>query len=276
VGVITAGEDRRSVRGFRSAGARAVSELLGALRGNRRVKAVVLRVESPGGGAVASDRIRRQLELTAKEKPVVVSMGDVAASGGYYVATAADAVVAEGSTLTGSIGVIGGKFVVRRLLDRLGIHRETRSAGANAGFYSPLRSFTDEERRRHRAFLLHFYEKRFLAAVAEGRELDRDEADRLGRGRVWTGRQAHERGLVDRLGGLEEAIQIACERANVPREEVRVSFFAPKRRLRDVLPRLAIEARVPLAGHLGDAAALVEELTREDLLLVMPWLFRIR
>ncbi len=207
VGVITGGDGRGSVRGSLSVGARALSELLAGLREHRRVKAVVVRVDSPGGGALASDKIRLELRETAREKPVVVSMGDVAASGGYYVSTAASHVVAEGATLTGSIGVIGGKFVVKRLLDRLGIHHETRTTGVNAGLFSSLRSFSDDERSRHQEFLRHFYEKRFLPAVADARGIDLDWADALGRGRVWTGRQAQENGLVDSLGGLDEAIR---------------------------------------------------------------------
>ena len=275
VGVITGGEGRRL--GPRAVGARALSDLLGALRKSARVKAIVLRVDSPGGGAVASDRIRRMVRATASEKPVVVSMGDVAASGGYYIATAASAVVAEGSTLTGSIGVIGGKFVLKRLLDRLGIHRESRSVGSNAQFFSPFHSFTRQERARHRDLLRHFYETRFLPAVAEGRRLDREQAELVARGRVWTGRQAHARGLVDSLGGTEEAIARACEKAGVPRERARVVVYSPRRRLAQwLLSGVSLEWASPLPGVLGEVLAVVEELAREELLLLAPRFFRIR
>ncbi len=275
VGVITGGEGRRV--GPRAVGARALADLVAALRKSSRVKAIVLRVDSPGGGAVASDRIRRVVRTTASEKPVVVSMGDIAASGGYYIATAASAVLAEGSTLTGSIGVIGGKFVLKRLLDRLGIHRESRSAGSNAQFFSPFHSFTIEERERHRDLLRHFYETKFLPAVAEGRGLDREQADRVGRGRVWTGRQAQARGLVDSLGGLEEAIARACEIAGVSRERARVVVYSPRRRLADWLfSGVALGWMTPLPGVLGEALAIVEELAREELLLLAPRFPRIR
>jgi len=275
VGVITGGEGRRL--GARAVGARALAELLGALRKSSRVKAIVLRVDSPGGGAVASDRIRRVVQATAGEKPVVVSMGDVAASGGYYIATAASAVVAEGSTLTGSIGVIGGKFVLKRLLDRLGVHRESRSVGSNAQFFSPFHSFTAEERARHRDLLRHFYEKKFLPAVAEGRGLDREQADAVARGRVWTGRQAHARGLVDSIGGMEEAIARACEKAGIPRERARVIVYSTRRRLADWLfSGVTLGWASPLPGVLGEAPAIAEELAREELLLLAPRLFRIR
>jgi protease-4 len=253
-----------------------VSELLTRIRESRRVKALVVRVDSPGGGAVASDRIRRELELTARVKPVVISMGDVAASGGYYIATASDSVVAESSTLTGSIGVVGGKFVVARLLDRLSIHREVRATGGNVGFYSAFRSFGEEERKRNREFLSHFYERKFLPAVSSGRKLDYAEADRLGRGRVWTGRQAHERGLIDRLGGLDDAIEIACARAGVARGKARIMVAAPRRRLRDLIPAATSALRPHGLALVGDSISLLEELAREDLWLLMPRLFRIR
>ena len=274
VGVISGGEGRRL--GPRAVGARALAELVGTLRKSPRVRAIVLRVDSPGGGAVASDRIRRAVRATASEKPVVVSMGDVAASGGYYIATAASAVVAEGSTLTGSIGVIGGKFVLKRLLDRLGIHRESRSTGPNAEFFSPFHSFTREERARHRDLLRHFYETKFLPAVAEGRRLGREQADEVARGRVWTGRQAHARGLVDSLGGIEEAIARACENAGVSRGRARVVVYSPRRRLADWLLSGASLDWSSLPGVLGGALALVEELAHEELLLLAPRLPRIR
>jgi protease-4 len=275
VGLITGGEGR----GLRSraVGARALGELLGTLRKTPRVKAIVLRVDSPGGGAVASDRIRRVVQATARDKPVVVSMGDVAASGGYYIATAASAVVAEGSTLTGSIGVIGGKFVLKRLLDRFGIHRETRSTGPNAFWFSPFHSFSPEERDRHRDLLRHFYETKFLPAVAEGRGLGMEQVDSVARGRVWTGRQAHARGLVDYLGGMEEAVARACEKAGISRDRARVVVYAPRRRLADWLLSGASTAwAAPGFGILGEALALLEDLSREDLLLLAPRFLRIR
>jgi protease-4 len=275
LGVLVSGGGGR-LPGQRSASARALANQLEALRTHRRVKAVVLRVDSPGGGALASDRIRREIAATSQRKPVVISMGDVAASGGYYLATAADGVVAEGTTLTGSVGVVGGKIVVKRLLDRLGIYRESHSTGEHAGFYSPFRAFTEAERARHREFLRHFYEKKFLPAVAQGREIGLEEADRLGQGRVWTGRQAHERGLIDRLGGLEEAIELACEKSGVTRRRARVTFYGPRRGWRGLFWFLSgIEADANLR-YLGESIALYEELSREEVLLVMPWFFRIR
>jgi protease-4 len=277
LGVLVSGDGGSELRGPRSASARALVDQLEALRSHRRVKAIVVRVDTPGGGAMASDRVRREIAATRRRKPVVVSMGDVAASGGYYLATAADGVVAEGTTLTGSVGVVGGKFVVKRLLDRLGIYRESRATGERAGFYSPFRSFTETERARHRELLRHFYEKKFLPAVAEGRNMGLEQADRLGQGRVWTGRQAHERALVDRLGGLEEAIELACEKSSVPRERARVTFYAPRRGWRGLVSLLpGLRAADGQLGYLGESVRLIAELAREEVLLLMPWLFRIR
>jgi len=275
LGLITGGEGRGL--GPRAAGARALADLLGSLRRSPRVKAIVLRVDSPGGGAVASDRIRRAVRAAASDKPVVVSMGDVAASGGYYIATAASSVVAEGSTLTGSIGVVGGKFVLQRLLDRLGIHRETRATGANAEFFSPFHPFTAEERARHRDLLRHFYDAKFLPAVVEGRGLAPEQADAAARGRVWTGRQAHARGLVDALGGTEEAIARACEQAGVPRARARILLYSPRRKLQDLLFSGVVSERgSSRLLDLAAAMAAVEEIAREEILLLAPRFLRIR
>ena len=235
---------------------------------------MVVRIDSPGGGAVASDVIHRELCLLAQEKPVVVSMGDIAASGGYYIAAAAATVLAEGTSLTGSIGVIGGKLVVKRLLDRLGIARESVSLGANAGMFSPLRSFTEDERARHRGYLEHFYRAKFLPVVAEGRKLTLEQADQAGRGRVWTGRQGRDVGLVDDLGGLHDAIELAHEKANLDRARSRVVVYGRRARLRELLTVGLSEGS--FVAELSGRLSLIEELAREDLLLLLPRIFRIR
>lgn len=275
-GLITLGEGRLSRRGSATIEARALGETLRKLREDARVGAVVLRIESPGGGAVASDWIRAELAAVAAKKPVVVSMGDVAASGGYLIATAAHAVLAEATTLTGSIGVIGGKVNLGPVLDRLGIRRETQSTGDNAGFFSPLRAFTPEERARYRALLAHFYENRFLPAVAEGRKLSREQADAAGRGRVWTGRQGLANGLVDRLGGLGEAIELALERAGLRPEKAPVVYVSRRRRLRELL-RHGLGAAV-LGPDVGivDGLAAARALLREEILLIADRFPRIR
>lgn len=272
-GVVTSGAGRSSPRGA-TLGATWLAELLSELRERRRVRAVVLRIESPGGSAVASDAIHRELSRLAEEKPVVVSMGDIAASGGYYIATAGTAVLAEGASLTGSIGVIGGKLVIKRVLDRLGIARETFSLGPNSGIFSALRAFTPEERDWHRAYLERFYRERFLAVVAEGRNLTLDEADDAGRGRVWTGRQSHGVGLVDRLGGLYDAIELAHDEAGLEVAKTNVVVHGRRARLRELLGLGLFEES--LFGEITERFALIEELAKDELLLLMPRIFRIR
>jgi protease IV len=215
-GPIHLGRSGRQPYSRASAGSNTVCAALRAATAAPDVKAIVLRVASPGGSYVASDAIWHQVALSRRAgKPVVVSMGDVAASGGYFVAMGADVVVAEPGTLTGSIGVAGGKPVVDGLVERLGIHHEG-VAGADHGLMlSPLREFTDDEWQRLNAWLDRIYDD-FTTKVAEGRRLPPDQVDEVARGRVWTGADAKERGLVDELGGLRAATALAAERAGLP------------------------------------------------------------
>jgi len=215
LGPIRSGRSGRSP--FGAGGAMGSDTVSAALRGARRdehVKAVVFRVDSPGGSYVASDTVWREIVLTRKVKPVIVSMGDVAASGGYFVAMAADVIVAQPGTLTGSIGVFGGKPVLSQLLERVGVNTELVAEGANAGMFSTSRAFSPEQWERINAWLDRIYDD-FVGKVAEGRGLTRERAHELARGRVWTGADAHERGLVDELGGLEDALVLARKRARL-------------------------------------------------------------
>lgn len=169
------------------------------------VKAILFRVNSPGGSAVASDAIWREVvRARAAGTPVVVSMGAVAASGGYWVSMAADRIVAQPGTLTGSIGVVVGKLVTTELRERVGLTSEAVEQGAHSRMHSSLRGYTDDERERVTAFLDHIYDE-FVTKVAEGRGLDREHVHQVARGRVWTGADALTHGLVDRLGGYTEA-----------------------------------------------------------------------
>jgi protease IV len=172
---------------------------------NKKVEAILFRVNSPGGSAVASDTIWREVvRARAAGKPVVVSMGAVAASGGYWVSMAADRIVALPGTITGSIGVVAGKFITTELYERLGLTAEPVERGQHARMRSRLRGFSDDEWGRVRAFLDRIYEE-FVAKVAEGRGLNVEQVHEIARGRVWTGVDALGHGLVDRLGGYAEA-----------------------------------------------------------------------
>lgn len=207
------------ILGVHTSGAETLSETLENLRENRNVKAVVLRVDSPGGSSSASDALWRAVSLTAKEKPTIVSMGGVAASGGYYLASAATRVFTNPSTVTGSIGVYYGKGDVSELLARIGVDVETYKTQPNADAESWFRPFTTEERQAMSAQVQTLYEL-FLARVAEGRKLTTQQVDAVGKGRVWTGRQAVAHKLADETGGLRQALAFA-------RQQARLSDNAP-------------------------------------------------
>jgi protease-4 len=214
-GVIVSGKGRGGdpIEG-RQAGSEPLIESLREARRRHGIKAVVLRVDSPGGAADAADDIWREVERCRQVKPVIVSMSDYAASGGYYVAVPADSIVADPTTLTGSIGIYGGKLNVTGLLHKAGLSVETLSRGAHAGMFSPFTDFTPEEARRFHALLDDGY-RMFVARVARGRHLTPRQVEAVAGGRVWTGLAARSRGLVDALGGIETALDIARARAGI-------------------------------------------------------------
>jgi protease-4 len=199
-------------------GSDSIIEAVRDARKDRSVRAIVLRIDSPGGSASASDAIWRELMLARTERtdrPLIVSMSDLAASGGYYIAMPGEVIVAQPSTLTGSIGIFGGKLVTGGAYQKLGANIEATSIGRNAEIYSPARPFSPSELERVDAQLRAFYTE-FVRKVAESRHSTADKIEAIAQGRVWTGRQAKENGLVDELGGLDRAIDIAKERARIP------------------------------------------------------------
>ncbi len=201
-------------RDMRGMAADTVRELLDRLRRDDGVRGVVLRIDSPGGDAVASDLIWRSVRLVSAEKPVVVSMGEIAASGGYYVAAAADAVFAEATTVTGSIGVVGGKLDLEGFYRKVGVSRDAVERGARAGLLSEARGFTDGERVALQELFGAMYGT-FLDRVAEGRGMAREEVARVAQGRVWSGARARGHGLVDALGGPLDALREVARRAGL-------------------------------------------------------------
>jgi protease-4 len=203
-------------------------------RADGRVAAVVLHVDSPGGGALASDRIHHELEQLAAEKPLVACFGDVAASGGYYVAAPAHAIVAQPTTITGSIGVVSLRVIVEPLLARLGIATEVLKRGAHADSVQATRHLSHEERASYQRQLEGMYQA-FVGCVARGRKRSFEEIDALAEGRVWSGADAARQGLVDVLGGFD----VACERA---RELAAVKLGA---RAKGLEPRLISGSREP-------------------------------
>jgi protease-4 len=214
-GPIKQGRSSRGPMGS-SIGSDTVAAALRSARADDRVRAVLLRVNSPGGSAVASDTIWREVvRLRTAGKPVVVSMSDVAASGGYYIAMAADVIVAQPGTLTGSIGVIIGKPVFEDALGRAGITTDSVAEGARARMFTPIHPFSEDEWERINAWLDQVYAE-FVGKAAQGRRMSAERMGELARGRVWTGADAAANGLVDELGGMAEAAEIARRRAGLP------------------------------------------------------------
>ncbi|HEY2551104.1 MAG TPA: signal peptide peptidase SppA [Streptosporangiaceae bacterium] len=209
----------RSGRGPLAGGAMGSDTIAAAIRAaaaDDSVAAIVLRVNSPGGSYVASDTIWREVvRARASGKPVVASMGDVAASGGYYIAMAADVIVAEPGTVTGSIGVLSGKAVLGEALGRVGVTTDKVTQGDHSAMFSQMRPFAPDEWTLVNDWLDHIYAD-FTGKVAEGRGMTRERVHELARGRVWTGADAVANGLVDELGGLEHAAAVARRRAGLP------------------------------------------------------------
>lgn len=192
---------------------------------NDDIISIILRIDSPGGSAVASDNIWAAVRDAVEEKPVIASLSDVAASGGYYIASAATVVIAEPGTLTGSIGVVMGKPVLKNLYEKIGVNVEVLSRGKNSGIFSLSSSFTESEEEALRETMEYTYDQ-FIERIVEGRQLKRSEVERSAKGRVWTGRQAYERGLVNRLGGIEDAVTEAKVLAGYsPTDEIELVVY---------------------------------------------------
>jgi protease-4 len=269
-------------------GSDTIVEEIRRIRDDRSIRGIVLRIDSPGGSSVASDVILRELQLTKKDdpsRPIVVSMSDLAASGGYYIALAGDEIVAQPGTLTGSIGIYTGKIVYGGTLEKVGVTSEPVTSGANADIYSPLTPFTPAQRVKVEAFMRDFYEG-FLDKPAKARDMTRDEVHALAQGRVWTGAQAVENGLVDRLGGLDEAIAVVKEHARIGADETVETVVYPRRRtfyeaLADQFGRSSASVGVlrALAGAHGPARAVASATApgrlfrRGEPLALMPFAF---
>ncbi len=228
-GTIAGGRSGEGADGSQVAGAASIVDSLQRIRKDSSLKALVVRIDSPGGSTIASDLIWRELTITKKKLPLVVSMGDLAASGGYYVATPAATIVAQPGTLTGSIGIYTGKFAIGGALEKVGAAVDGVSQGRMAEMNSPVRPFSDEERERMQEQIQAFYDH-FVGLVAESRNLSRERVEELAQGRVWTGRQAKDRGLVDELGGFDRALALAKKAAGMDEDaEVELVNYPPPR-----------------------------------------------
>jgi len=272
-GLIVPGRSREEVMG-----ADTIAEELRRTRLDAEIKAVILRVDSGGGSASASEVIRREVELTRSRKPVVVSMSDVAASGGYWIAMSANKIVAQPGTITGSIGVLTGKFNLGGLYAKLGLSKDYVKTTENATLDYPFENFTPAQRNTVLRLMQETY-KTFIQGVAEGRRMPVEAVDKIGRGRVWTGERARQLGLVDSLGGLDTAIAAAKELARIPSHE-QVSLLrlpAPRSLLDNLLDLLSGEETLQdrVAARLGGLAVPswlkgLQALEREPVWAVLP------
>ena len=288
-GAITVGRSSgESIFGEASMGSETVIKHLREASDDKTVKAIVLRVDSPGGSALASDLIWR--EVTRIEKPIVASMGDVAASGGYYISMGADKVYAEPGTITGSIGVTGGKFVVGGLMDKLGVTTDTIAVGKNGTILSVMTPFSESEKAAMQRLMDETY-KQFVSKAAEGRKKSFDDLEKLAGGRVYTGRQAKKLGLIDELGTLPDAIASAKRLGGISEDAKTELLILPKPQglLESLLGPLedrdiSTSLKVDLGGFLPEAArpvvrklnTLSKLMSKEPVVLVMPFDLEIR
>lgn len=229
-----------------TAGSGTIVAAIRAARKNADVRAIVVRLNTPGGDAIASDLIWGELEEARKTKPVIVSMSDVCASGGYYIASASDEIFVQPTTITGSIGVFAGKANLAGLYSKLGLHTETIVRGKHANMFSVTQPYTEEERaivRRH----VRDMNSRFAAVVSEGRNLSVDSVTAVAQGRTWSGLRALDLGLADTVGSVLDAVELARQKANIPDDDF-VVVEMPQRRL---IPRLTNLALMTIARTIG-------------------------
>ncbi len=265
VGAITGGRSGYDPLNGPVLGSDSFVEYIRRVRADPSIRAIVVRIDSPGGSSTASDVIWRELMITkedSRRRPIVVSMSDLAASGGYYIAMAGDVIVAQPGTLTGSIGIYSGKFVTGGSVNKLGANVEATSVGRHAEIYSPDRRFTAEERAKMIESMQAFYDQ-FVEKVAVARQTSPEKIDQIGQGRVWTGQQAKQVGLIDHLGGLQVAVAAAKQRARIPAdEEVELVIYPPRRSFYEVLS--ASLEQSPAGGATSTAEALITLLGPRD------------
>jgi protease IV len=289
-GDIGSGSSQNSPSGDQSIGSETVSRALNDAAADKTIKAIVLRVDSPGGSGLASDIIWHAVDAANQKKPVVVSMSDVAASGGYYISASAAKIIAQPSTITGSIGVVAGKPVLRGFYDWLGISNEYVLRGKTAGMFRETEKFSDEERAKFEEWIKNTYYNDFVPKVAKGRKKDPQYIDSVGQGRVWTGAQAKDRSLVDDFGG-DKAIEVAKQLANIPADKgvERVILPYPTTFLQQLLSgggdnsNTQIEQQRAVYAALPEDArramrymALMERMKNGESMLLMPFDLRVK
>jgi protease-4 len=285
VGNIVYGQQRKGFGATPHVASHHLVKVLDELRDKDNVKAVVLRIDSPGGSALASDLIWQAVRRLAAAKPVVVSMGNVAASGGYYIAAPGHRIFAEPTTLTGSIGVVGGKFSLAGLFEKIGVRTEVIKRGARADLFTLARTWTPEERQVVQRMMATTYGQ-FVDRVATGRKLGKADVEKIAQGRIWSGKDALANKLVDELGGLQDAVEDARKRGKLPDDALTAVYPPPKSWLEKLQEGLGmttdaraarlgsvVEELAALAG-LPDLLPSLEAWRRERVLAWLPVLVR--
>lgn len=288
VGAITSGESTSDILGESAMGSTTIVEALKQAAKDKDVKAIVMRVDSPGGSALASDLIWRETQVI--DKPIIVSMGDVAGSGGYYISMGADRIFAEPGTITGSIGVVGGKMALKGLYDLIGLDTETIARGANSGILSSTDKFTPGERKLIET-MMHTIYGQFTSKAAKGRGMKLEDLEKLAGGQVFTGRVAKRNGLVDEIGTLRDALQAAKRMAGLDADQKYELKLLPeaKNPLEELLGAAGDEEKEvslgPVAGLLKIAPQLrgplrhalqFQQVMRDPVAVMMPYWFEIK
>jgi protease-4 len=267
---MTGGEDGSDPVFGKTMGANRVIRDINRAAESRSIKAIILRINSPGGSSLAADEMWNAIANAQKEKPVVASISDVGASGGYYIALGADTIIAQNLSLIGSIGVFAGKFSLKNLYEKIELNNVYMKRGKNAGIFSLNSKFTDSERKVVQGMISDFYYK-FVTKVAESRNRSYDEIDNIARGRVWSGLKGIDINLIDMIGGLDEAIEIAKDMANIEDEtSVRLIYY-PKSRsfFNQLFSRFIIYSKL-ITNPVGQLEEFLQDIQIKPLLL-MPF-----
>ena len=289
-GDIGSGQSENSPGGSQSIGSDTLSKAIDDARADNSIKAIVIRVDSPGGSGLASDIIWHSVVAAKEKKPVVISMSDVAASGGYYIACGASKIIAQPSTITGSIGVVAGKPVMKGFYDWIGLSNEYILRGKNAGMFRETEKFSDAERAKFEDWIKTTYYNDFVPKVANGRGKDAAYIDSVAQGRVWTGFQGKERGLVDEFGGLDRAVEVAKDLAKIPKDKgvhrvilpeprtfIQELFSAADETHTQMKQRQAVLSALPEdAQRAARYMALLDRMKNGESMLLMPFDLRIK
>jgi protease-4 len=275
-GSIVAGSDGGGLGDEEMIWSRDFIRLLREIKDNEQVKGVILRIDSPGGDAIASDEILREVRLLREKKPMVISMSDTAASGGYYIAMTGDPIVAYPNTFTGSIGVIYGKVNLRGFYDKIGVRKEILTRGRYSDIDSDYQPLSAAGRQKLREGIDAVYDG-FLERVAEGRNRAREEIEPLAEGRVWLGVQAHRNGLVDELGGLDRAIELIKEKLDISQsDQIRLISYPKQRSFWQYLAGQSGESLIgaQIRKLVGDVD--IRVLSESGILRLMPYRLDVR